>query len=91
MRKPQIGSGMEKSEIFVEVKRVMVELFEIAPERIHADAQLYGDLEIDSIDAVDLAAELRNLVGKKIAPEDFKQVRTVQDVVDAVYNVQSRA
>jgi acyl carrier protein len=82
---------MEKSEILIEVTRIIAELFEIEPERIQADAQLYTDLEIDSIDAVDLAAELRTLVGKKMAPEDFKLVRTVQDVVDAVYNVQGRA
>lgn len=80
---------MEKSEIFAEVSRIIVELFEIDAERITPDAQLYTDLEIDSIDAVDLAAELRSLTGKKIGPEEFKQVRTVQDVVDAVFNVQA--
>lgn len=80
---------MEKSEIFAEVSRIIVELFEIEAERITPDAQLYTDLEIDSIDAVDLAAELRSLAGKKIGPEEFKQVRTVQDVVDAVFNVQA--
>ncbi|WP_373976310.1 acyl carrier protein [Chitinibacter sp. SCUT-21] len=79
---------MEKTAIHSEVVRIIAELFEIDPARITPNAQLYTDLEIDSIDAVDMAAELKSLVGKKISPEDFKQVRTVQDVVDAVYKLQ---
>lgn len=79
---------MEKPEILSEVTRIIAELFEIDIARVTPDAQLYSDLEIDSIDAVDLAAELRGLIGKKIGPEEFKQVRTVQDVVDAVFNAQ---
>ena len=79
---------MDKTAIQSEVVRIIAELFEIEPARITPDAQLYTDLEIDSIDAVDMAAELKSLVGKKISPEDFKQVRSVQDVVDAVYKLQ---
>jgi len=51
------------------------------------EANLYQDLDIDSIDAVDLVIELRKLTGKKIMPDDFKAVRTVQDIVDQVYNL----
>jgi acyl carrier protein len=79
---------MEKSIIHQEIVRIISELFEINPERIKPDAQLYSDLEIDSIDAVDLALALKNLVGRKIGPEEFKQVRTVQDIVDAVHRIQ---
>ncbi|WP_410500256.1 acyl carrier protein [Chitinibacter sp. S2-10] len=79
---------MEKTALHDEIVRIIAELFEIDPARITPDAQLYTDLEIDSIDAVDMAAELKTLVGKKISPEDFKQVRSVQDVVDAVYKLQ---
>ena len=46
--------------------------------------KLYEDLELDSIDAIDMVVQLQKKVGKKIKPEEFKAVRTVQDVVDAV-------
>ncbi|QZA82542.1 acyl carrier protein [Deefgea piscis] len=75
---------MEKKAIHDAVVNIIATLFEINPARITPDAQLYADLEIDSIDAVDMAAELKTLVGKKISPADFKQVRTVQDVIDTV-------
>ena len=73
-----------KEQIYLKVVSVLEELFEIDPEQISADAHLYQDLDIDSIDAVDLMVELKKLTGKKIQPDDFKAVRTVEDVVNAV-------
>ncbi|WP_241149714.1 acyl carrier protein, partial [Pseudomonas viridiflava] len=52
---------------------------------------LYQDLEIDSIDAVDLIDHIKRKTGKKIAAEEFKSVRTVNDVVEAVYRLVSTA
>lgn len=71
-------------QIFQHVKSLLVELFEIEPEKIRLEATLYQDLEVDSIDAVDLILKLKEYTGKKVRPEDFKQVRTVGDVVAAV-------
>ena len=48
------------------------------------DTGLFDELDLDSIDAVDLVVRLQNLTGKKIQPEEFKQIRTVNDVVDSV-------
>ena len=48
------------------------------------DANLYEELEIDSIDAVDLLVQLKEMTGKKIPPEKFKDVRTIQDVLNAL-------
>jgi acyl carrier protein len=59
-------------------------MFEIDKARITLAANLYSDLDIDSIDAVDLAVKLKQLTGKRLEPEVFKSVRTVQDVVDAL-------
>jgi acyl carrier protein len=63
---------------------VLVEMFEIDPALITPAAHLFDDLDIDSIDAVDLVVKIRELTGRKVKPEEFKQVRTVNDVVDAV-------
>lgn len=74
----------EQDKIYQEVSTLLTKLFEITPEDITPEARLYEDLELDSIDAVDMIVHLQKKTGKKIKPEEFKTVRTVQDVVDAV-------
>jgi acyl carrier protein len=78
-----------KEEIFAFIKRTFVEDFEIDAQAISLEADLAGDLDIDSIDAVDLMVSLKNYTGKKLAPEVLKQVRTVGDIVDAVLDLVS--
>lgn len=75
---------MNKEQIYQEVITLLTSLFEIAPANIHPQARLYEDLELDSIDAVDMIVHLQKRTGRKIKPEAFRAVRTVQDVVDAV-------
>lgn len=76
-----------KEEIYAELEQILSEDFEIEAAAIRLDAHLYQDLDLDSIDAVDLVVKLRELTGKKISPEAFKAVRTVSDVVDEVYKL----
>ena len=76
-----------RDEIFTTLRDALVELFELDPARISLESNLYQDLEIDSIDAVDLIDHIKRQTGKKIAAEEFKAVRTVGDVVEAVYQV----
>ena len=73
-----------QDEIFAQLKKILIDTFETEEDAISMDAQLYQDLDIDSIDAVDLVVQLRELTGQKIKPEDFKNVRTVRDVVEAI-------
>ncbi len=73
-----------KQEIYIWVVNILNEMFELDKRRITLQANLYSDLDIDSIDAVDLAVKLKQLTGKRLEPEVFKTVRTVQDVVDAL-------
>lgn len=73
-----------QAEIFDHIADVLVDLFELEREVIKPESNLYEDLDIDSIDAIDLIVELKQWTGKKIQPEAFKAVRTVQDVVSAV-------
>ncbi|MCP4956409.1 acyl carrier protein [Photobacterium aquimaris] len=75
---------MNNDQIFDQVKALLVELFELDASDIHLDSHLYQDLDLDSIDAVDLVVRLQNLTGKKIQADEFKTVRTVNDVVIAV-------
>ncbi|MDO8861118.1 acyl carrier protein [Haliea sp. E1-2-M8] len=73
-----------REEIYSHVVGLMSDMFELDPQIMCEDSRLYDDLDIDSIDAVDLIVELKSYTGKKVAPEDFKNVRTVRDIVSAV-------
>ncbi len=75
---------MTKEEILKKIQEMLAQLFDLDPEEIKPESKLFEELELDSIDAVDLVVKLQKQIGKKIMPEDFKQVRTVQDVVDVV-------
>ncbi len=74
----------DKNDIFNCLSDILVEEFEVDRNEITLDAQLYQELDLDSIDAVDLVIKLQELTGKKIEPETFKSVRTISDVVNAV-------
>ena len=75
---------MTKEEILKKIQEMLAQLFDLDAEEIKPESKLFEELELDSIDAVDLVVKLQKQIGKKIMPEDFKQVRTVQDVVDVV-------
>ncbi len=71
-------------EIYFWVVNILHEMFELDKAKITPAANLYSDLDIDSIDAVDLAVKFKELTGKRLQPEVFKTIRTVQDVVNAL-------
>jgi acyl carrier protein len=71
-------------ELFEKIRDVLVEEFEIPAKSIVREANLYQDLGIDSIDAVDLIVRLREITGKHVPPDRFKAVRTVGDVISVL-------
>ncbi|CAL8479673.1 acyl carrier protein [Caballeronia novacaledonica] len=73
-----------ENEILERIRAIFEENFGIAPERVTPEASLFEELDLDSIDAVDLAIKLQEMTGRRIKPEEFKSVRTVADVVAAV-------
>ena len=75
-----------KEELFDEIVRVMGELFEVDTEGVTRESRLVEDLDLDSIDAVDMIVHLQNMIGQRIKPQAFKSVRTVGDVVDVIYD-----
>ena len=79
-----MGKKYSREEIFEKLKTILIDDFEIATEKLTLDANLFEDLELDSIDAVDLAVKLQEFTEKKISPENFKQIRTGNDVVVAI-------
>lgn len=78
---------MNKETIYERIVEILTETFDIEAERIRPEARLHDDLDIDSIDAVDLIVQLKPLVGRRLNAEAFKSVRTIQDVVDALHQL----
>jgi acyl carrier protein len=76
---------MTKEEIFSRLSNVLQETFGTAPEKITLAARFYEDLDIDSIDAVDMMVKLRSLSERRLQPEAFRAVRTVGDLVDVLH------
>ena len=75
---------MTYEQIYQLLSDNLQELFDIDAGKIKPEARLYEDLDIDSIDAVDLIMKMRQLTGKRVEPEMFKSVRTIDDVVKAL-------
>ena len=73
-----------RPEILEQISRELQALFELPKDNITLQARLYEDLDLDSIDAVDLVVRLQEITKRRIRPDQFKGVRTVEDIVDAV-------
>lgn len=76
-----------RDEILKSIRAIMQEMFEIEADEVTLEAHLYEDLDFDSIDAVDMIVKLKEITGKALKPEDFKNARTINDVVEAVYKL----
>ncbi|MFZ6758542.1 acyl carrier protein [Undibacterium sp. Ji50W] len=78
---------MSKDELFVWVVDLLAEMFELDKSSLTLESNLYADLDIDSIDAVDLAVKLKQMTGLRLQPDVFKKIRTIGDVVEALGNL----
>ena len=82
-----MGNKYSKEEIFNKICEILKQEFEIEDSKLTKDANLFTDLDLDSIDAVDLAVRLQQYTNKRISPEEFKEIRTLNDVVEAIYKL----
>lgn len=80
---------MSKDELYSWVVDLLADMFELDKSKLSIQSNLYVDLDIDSIDAVDLAVKLKQMTGKRLQPEVFKTIRTIGDVVDALSDLSS--
>lgn len=76
-----------REEITKTICDILVEEFECPAEKLIPQVNLFDDLDLDSIDAVDLIIRLQRIVNKKVRPDDFKQIRTLNDLIDAVEKI----
>lgn len=71
-------------DILKQVQESLQDLFDADPDAVVPSAHLVDDLGLDSIDAIDLAVKLQQVTGKKLRPDQFKTIQTVDDMVSAV-------
>lgn len=77
-------TNMTRDEIYTQIVALLEELFEVDPATVTPDSLLVDDLDLDSIDAVDMIVHLQKKTGKRIKPEEFQSVKKVSDVVDVL-------
>ncbi|MBC8073652.1 MAG: acyl carrier protein [Deltaproteobacteria bacterium] len=75
---------MNREQIYNDVRTMMTETFELEPERVTLEARLYEDLELDSIDALDMVVKLQELIHRRVEERELRALRTVSDVVEMV-------
>ena len=78
---------MTKEEIFNSLVNNLSEMFEIDRQSISMKSNLYEDLDLDSIDAIDIVVKIKKELKIELMPEQFKQVRTVEDVVNVIFDI----
>lgn len=78
---------MTEQDIFHKLKEVLADSFRLDPEKITLDSHLFKDLDLDSIDAVELAIQLQDFTGRRVKAQEFKDVRTVGDVVTTIHRM----
>ena len=78
---------LSREDVLARLADDMATLFETPREKVVPEARLNEDLDLDSIDAVDLVVKLQQMTGQRIKPEDYKTVRTVGDVIDRVMDL----
>lgn len=72
---------MTQDELFAQLRAIIAELFELEPADIQRSSTVFEDLDLDSIDAIDLVARLQQLIGRRIDEDTMRGVRTVDDIV----------
>lgn len=79
-----MNKEMSNDEIFKILKGALIELFEIDESKITLESQIYDDLDIDSIDAIDLVDFIKKKTGYRMEASDFREVRTLENIVEVV-------
>ena len=80
---------MEKADVIEKINHTFIENFEIEPEKLTKETKLFEDLELDSLDAVDMVVHMEQNLGIKVDIQKFSTVRTLDDVYQMAYELYS--
>ncbi|MCG5031022.1 acyl carrier protein [Mesosutterella sp. OilRF-GAM-744-9] len=82
---------LSRDELYRELLEVLEKFFEVDPSTVKPETKLFEDLDLDSIDAVDMVVQMQKKTGRRFQPDDFRQVKTVSDVLDVLERLQKDA
>ncbi len=78
-----------REELQRKVAEILAEEFELKKSLIVPEATLYGDLGLDSLDAVDMVVVLEKKFNIRLADENvMRSLQTVEDLLDFLETVQ---
>lgn len=77
-----LNKEVSRDEILTQIVETMSETFEMDPEEIKPESRLFEDLDLDSIDAIDMAVKMQDITGQRVDEDSLRTLRTVNDVVD---------
>jgi acyl carrier protein len=72
------------ADTFEQVKKIVVDLLGVDPDKVTRDARFREDLEADSLDLVELIMEVEERFGGTVSDEDAQKIKTVGHAVDYV-------
>lgn len=78
-------------DVFQEVVRYLSEDFDIPAEKIQRQSRMVEDLELDSIDGVNLMVKFQEITGAKVTAEQFASISTVEDLINLIVSLRARA
>lgn len=81
---------MDRQDVYSQIVDYLVTTFDVPRDLITPEADLVNQLNLDSIDAIDLMVRLQEITGRKVAPDDFKSVRTINDVLTLVQRMHAQ-
>ncbi|MCK9523476.1 MAG: acyl carrier protein [Proteobacteria bacterium] len=85
---PTPFADADRETILAEVQQILIQTFQLSEADVAPEKNLYTDLDLDSLDAIDMAAELSNRTQIKFENDDLRQIRTVNDVVETILRKQ---
>jgi acyl carrier protein len=80
-------STKSKDEIFASIQGILEKDFECPREKLLPEARMFQDLDLDSIDAIDLMVKLQNMADVKVSRDAFKQIQTLWDIAEVVHKM----
>lgn len=83
------GLSMTKNQLIAEVNDVMIEDFELKKDDLKPEARLSEDLQLDSLDAMNMLVYLEDRINIQVDLEKFKSASTLNDIYSIIHEVVS--
>lgn len=75
---------MNKQEVIETINKFLVEDFELNPADLTPEKQIVAELELDSLDVVDIIVRVNEIFGVKLDKESLIGIKTLGEFYDLV-------